>query len=231
MHAVGMQLERGLDVVVDDERHAELAEARARAARSPPSPALTRSCTTVAPAVTAQRAPSRCADDRVHLHRVRALRVERRGIERRQRVVQADVERAGALGVTRSLLAGDAERDERLCRRFERPVGVDGEEAAGERARDAPRAGDRGEHRVAVLDRDRPPAVRDVVDRPGDRRDQSEALRGRAAASSAASPPASIDSTPRTSASTPTSVATSPALPRRTVTRTSSRIRPAVSVR
>ena len=50
-------------------------------------------------------------------------------------------------------------------------------------------------------------------------------------ASSPPSPPASIDSTPRTSAATPTSVATSPALPRSTVTPTSSRIRFAVSVR
>ena len=43
--------------------------------------------------------------------------------------------------------------------------------------------------------------------------------------------PVLIDSTPRTSACAPTSVAISPALPRSTVTSTTSRIRRAVSVR
>ena len=59
----------------------------------------------------------------------------------------------------------------------------------------------------------------------------TSSVRAASRASSPGSPPAAIDSTPRTSAATPTSVATSPALPRSTVTSTSSRIRRAVSVR
>ena len=59
----------------------------------------------------------------------------------------------------------------------------------------------------------------------------SSSVRAASRASSAGSPAAPIDSTPRTSAFTPTSVATSPALPRSTVTSTSSSSRFAVSVR
>jgi hypothetical protein len=59
----------------------------------------------------------------------------------------------------------------------------------------------------------------------------SSNVRAASRASSAGSTAASMDSTPRTSAFTPTSVATSPALPRRTVTSSSSSRRFAVSVR
>ena len=53
MHAVGAERDRRVDVVVDDERHAELGEARDRARRRPRVGAFTRNCTTVAPAATA----------------------------------------------------------------------------------------------------------------------------------------------------------------------------------
>ena len=157
--------------------------------------------------------------------------VERLGVERCQRVVEPRVERPRAAGAGGGVLGGDAERGERLGRRVERLVRLRGEEAAGERGRDAAgpvtaaSSGCRSRRRAT-----RSPS-RDVVDRAGDRGDERRAAAPAARASSAGSSPVAIDSTPRTSASAPTSVATSPGLPRSTATSTSSRIRRAVSVR
>src|SRR6476620_2998324 len=72
MHAVGVQLERGLDVVVDDERDAELTEA---------TPALHDLLGAGLDPQLHDRRPDRdgpagafqVSHDRVHLHRVRAL--------------------------------------------------------------------------------------------------------------------------------------------------------------
>ena len=88
------------------------------------------------------------------------------------------MERARPLGIARGVLAGDAEGDERSDGSLER-VG-DREEAAGDRARHAPCAGDSCEQRVTVRDRSGAGPVRDVVDRPGDRCDHTE--RGRSGA-------------------------------------------------
>src|SRR5581483_7908781 len=95
-------------------------------------------------------------------------------VEPGERVVQRDVEGAGALRARRRVLASDAERDERLDGRLERVVGADGEEAAGDRGRHAAGAGDAREQRVAVLDGDRALAVGDVVDGAGHRGDDLE---------------------------------------------------------
>src|SRR5205823_3571620 len=83
------------------------------------------------------------------------------------RVVQRRVERARPLRLERSILAGDAEGDERLRGGGQRIVGPEGEEAARDRGRHAARAGDRREQRLAVRDGGRVLSVRDVVDGAG----------------------------------------------------------------
>ena len=99
--AVGPELERRLDVVVDDERRVELPE------RPPDLDQLRRRR-----ALQAQLDDGRAAgdrglrgrevlDDRVHSHRI--ARVQRVRVERGERVVERDVERARAPGTRRPL--------------------------------------------------------------------------------------------------------------------------------
>ena len=100
------------------------------------------------------------------------------GVERGQRVVEPRVERSRPFGAGGGVLGGDLVGDERLRRGVERIVGLHGDEAAGERGRDAAGSRHRREERMTVRDGDDPLAVRDVVDRPGDRRDEPELPRG-----------------------------------------------------
>ena len=94
---------------------------RARRSRCPRATtsavgAFTRSCTTVAPAVDRARAPSRGRRRSRAPSRDLRARVERLRVERGERVVEPDVERARPLRVARGVLARDAEGDERLGR-------------------------------------------------------------------------------------------------------------------
>jgi hypothetical protein len=68
-----------------------------------------------------------------------------------------------------SILPGDAEGDQRLGRGRERVVRANGEEAAGDRRRHAAGARDGAQKLVAVGHRVDGLAVRDVIDRAGDR--------------------------------------------------------------
>ena len=123
MHAVRAERERGGDVVVHDERHSELREAVA---------ALDDVGRRGLHAQLHDRRPGRdrsprrleVADERVHSHAVitRALASSVPGVERGERVVERDVERAGAVRPPRRVLAGHAERD-RAPRRPRAAVG------------------------------------------------------------------------------------------------------------
>src|SRR5579862_2119898 len=148
--------------------------------------ALTRSWITVAPAATASRAVSRSAtiactlipppeppSNNLLLARFGpGAGVEGCGVERREGVVEVDVEAARPLRIHRCIFACDAECDKRLDRGVERSR--DGEEAPGHGARHAARAGDRREQRMAVRDCDDALAVGDMVDRAGHGCDHAE---------------------------------------------------------
>ena len=67
------ECERSVDVVVHDERRRPSARKPRPRSTTTSVGALTRSCTTVAPAATARFAVSRSRDDRVHPHAIRAL--------------------------------------------------------------------------------------------------------------------------------------------------------------
>ena len=130
MDAVGAQLERRLDVVVDHERAPERS-------RSPGPRSTTSTVGVLQPqlddgraALDGARAVSRSATSACSLTRLRAL-IELVG-SRRKRVVELDVEEPGPFALPGSVLAGDAESDERLGRRLERRTG-DGEEAPSAR--------------------------------------------------------------------------------------------------
>ena len=167
VHAVRAERERGLHVVVDDERHAERAPMPSpRSTTSSVEAPLTRSCTTVAPAATARSCLSQVRRRGRGPSREARPRVERAGIERGQRVVEVDVERARAPGA-----AAQRPRRRRRTRPAPRPPPRAGaprltaRNAARHRARHAAGPGDRGEQRVAVRDRDDSLAVGDVIDR------------------------------------------------------------------
>ena len=131
---------------------AERARSRCPRATTSAVGAFTRSCTTVAPAAT--RAPRRLRGPR----RSRAPSceprpsVERARVERGERVVERDVERARPLRARRGVLAGDAEGGERLGGRLERIVGATARKQPVIAVDMQPGAGDRREQRIAVRD-------------------------------------------------------------------------------
>ena len=88
VHAVGAELERGVDVVVHDERRAELAEAARRARRPRPSAPSRAAARPSRPPSTARARRLEVGDDRVHPHDSLRPPVERRGVERGERVVE-----------------------------------------------------------------------------------------------------------------------------------------------
>ena len=228
VHAVGAELERGVDVVVDDERRAQLAEAAPRATTSSVGP-LDAQLHDRRPAATARRAVSRSSTMAWTLTTPSPARRAGRGVERRERVVEVDVEAARPLRPPRASSPATPKATS---------------------ASTAPSSGERSTARkqpVIALDMQPVPVIDASSGWPfaiATTRSPSEtwstgpvtdattpSVRAASLAIPAGSPPAPIDSTPRISASTPTSVATSPAFPRSTATSTSSRIRFAVSVR
>ena len=193
---------------------------------------LSRSWRTVAPPSSAARAVSTSSTSawRITLGRAPPLAcVDRGRIERREGVVEAGVEAAWTFA---SRAASSPATPKATSASAAAASG-----ASGRTARKQP---------VTVVDMQPVPVIRETARgrsrsracgprRRRGRRLRSPTRRPRASAppraSSAGSPPASIDSTPRTSASAPTSVAISPGFPRRTATSVASRIRRAVSVR
>ena len=123
MHAVGAELERRVDVVVDDERRAERARSRRRARRprrSAPSRAAGRRSRPPRPPRAPSRDPRR---SRAPSRDPARPPVERRRVERRERVVEA--RRGTSPGPCAPRAASSPatpKRDERLDGRLERRV-------------------------------------------------------------------------------------------------------------
>ena len=171
------ELERGLEIVVDDELGLEIVQGTAELddlrGRRTLQPQLHDGRT----ACRGGAGRLRVGHERVDPHETFARPVSELGIERREGVVERDMEAARALRLGGRVLPGDAEGDERLDRGFERVV-LAGEEAARQRRRHAAGARDRREQLVPVRDRGGAIAVGDVVDRAGDGRDDAERPRG-----------------------------------------------------
>ena len=152
-----MAAQRRLDVVVDDKNGRKMAETATHLGSRNRAGVLEAHLHHRGAAGDGQLGHLDAVDDGVQPHctLTRARAVDGVGRERVQRVVEGDVEAAGSAAAARRVLAGDAERHQRLGRRRERVVAVHGCEAPGQRAGDAAGAGHRGEQGVAVGDTQR----------------------------------------------------------------------------